>query len=219
MKNTFVAKSIPIFIVLIITFLGCFAWYLSNQPDRSQGTVPYAPLPSIDTFSATEYTETKYMFPKIKSAVYFHDGVSESLSPDDPRLIRLLNSLSFSYEQGYTSWRRGQVEEPEFLEYINSGFHMLDISFETTDSQEHYNEFSDTPRVIVSANRYLLLVDATKSSWMPDDSIYANEHFPYASLLGEYYSHLSEAEIGEMYGNIDWGNNKWIDLLAYAGFE
>lgn len=205
-------------LVLLICFLGCIACNWSIQPDSSSSITLNAPLPDIDIFSSTEYIETKYMFPKIKSAAFCHDGISESISPDDPRLIRLLNSLSFSYEQGYTSWRKGHVEEPEYMEYICSGYPMIDISFEIADSQGNYNEFSNTPRMIVSANRYLLLVDVTKSAWMPDYSIYANEHFPYASLLAEYYSHLSEMEISEMYGNIEWGNNKWIDLLAYAGF-
>ena len=176
-------------------------------------------LPDINQFSSFGIAPSKYEFPPIQSAFFVHDGVKDSLELNDPRLYRLLNALSYSYEQNYTAWRQGYVKEDEFLEYLNAEKPYLDIYFLPDENPQNKTEFSQTPRAIISANRYLLLVDTEKSSWMPESSIYANEHFPFAKLLCSYYEMYYEEVRREVYGDIEWGNSKWLDLLAYAGFE
>lgn len=160
-----------------------------------------------------------YVFPPIESAIFVHNGQTETLDKDDPRLFRLLNALSYSYEMSYTYWLQGFVEEDEFLSFINSGCPMLDIRFCLEDAPPYKTEFADTPRAIISANCYLLLVDTTKSSWMPDGSIYANQHFPFGELLINYYRDSFPEVEREAVGDLGWGDSKWIDLLAYAGFQ
>lgn len=201
-----------LFALIAVILVGC------SQASTVSDNTQYDFLPDINTFSDEEIEQNPYMFPQVVSAEFVHDGIHETISPSDPRLIRLLNALSYSYDEGFTAWRQGHVTGDEFVTFISSGHPMLDIHFCPDSSTEYENEFSRTPRVIVSANRYLLLVDPLQSSWMSDDEVYANEHFPFVDILVNHYENLSDEEFGEILGDIDWGNNKWIDILAYAGF-
>lgn len=210
--------SLVLIAVIIGMFvLGCESFSVSPETATTQPQKSNYLLPPISDFSSTEYSESTYHFPEIDHAIWHHDGISEDIDANDPRLFQLLNSLIFSYEKGYTAWQQGHVEDQEFLSYVNSNCPMLDIYFKNYNSSDEESEFAATPRVVISANRYLLLVDTAQSSWMQDGGIYANEHFPYVELISEYCD-LTLEEKQEVYGDSEWGNDKWINLLEYAGF-
>lgn len=175
-------------------------------------------LPDINHFSSTKYEDIKYAFPPIESASYIHDGITEILDINDPRLYRLLNAISFSYENGYTAWRQGHVEEDEFLSYINSDVPMLDIYFQLGDISANQTEFSQTPRAVICANRYLLIVDSTNSSWMPNGVIYANIHDPFLTILSDPNQELENEAWQKLASNAQWGDTSFLNLLEYAGF-
>lgn len=98
MRRTFMIVVIILTILSVFTS-GCTAFFQTACSDAMSTPNLSTPLPDINSFSSTEYDQTAYMFPRIKSAVFVHDGICETLNPEDPRLIRLLNSLSFSYTQ------------------------------------------------------------------------------------------------------------------------
>lgn len=198
--------------ILILSASGCMR---QNDPESTTATA--CPLPAIDSFPSLGYIQNDYMFPTIKSAKLIRNGVSEDLNPTDPRLIQLLNFFSYSYDQGYTAWLQGHIEEQEFRSYLDSECPMIDICFENISKDG--NEFSSTPRAVICANCYLLLVDPSQSSWMQDDSIYANLHFPYQEVLYEYYGGDSSEAANEFLTDFKWGDSKFVDFLTYAGFS
>ena len=178
-------------------------------------------IPDISQFSGTEYEthgegQDKYSFLPVESATFLHDGKEEVIDPSDPRLIRLLNTPAYSYAMSYTSYLQGVVEEPELSTYTESDVPMLDITFSTANAPNRSDDFCMSYRAVISANCYLLYLDPAKT-FATADAPLAYQHWPYQELLVSQYPKNSSEALAII--NSAWGDNQWIDMLAYAGFS
>lgn len=177
--------------------------------------------PDISQFSGTEYEthgegQDKYSFLPVESATFLHDGKEEVIDPSDPRLIRLLNSLAYSYAMSYTSYLQGVVEEPELSTYTESDVPMLDITFSTANAPNRSDDFCMSYRAVISSNCYLLYLNPEKT-FATADAPLAYQHWPYQEVLVSQYPKNSSEALAII--NSAWGDNQWIDMLAYAGFS
>lgn len=178
-------------------------------------------IPDISQFSGTEYEthgegQGRYTFLPVESAVFRHDGKEEVIDSADPRLIQLLNSLAYSYAMGYTPYRQGVVEEPELSTYTESDVPMLDITFSTANASDRNDDFTKSYRAVISSNCYLLYLDPEKT-FATADAPLAYQHWPYQEVLVSQYPKNSSEALAII--NSAWGENQWIDMLAYAGFS
>ncbi len=165
-------------------------------------------IPLIDSFSSTSFDQMGYGFPPIESAALLHDGISEPLDPNDPRLFRLLNALSFSAQRDYTQVRQEPVEEAEFQTYLNHDCVMLDITFQSYNIPDALKSSRTLCRMVVSANRILLVNDGYE--------IFL--HSPFQSVLKDHKGVYTNKVWQEMASAALWGDPDWLNLLTYARF-
>lgn len=177
-------------------------------------------LPDVSYFSSENYENYEWIFPEIENAAIYHDGKCETILPNDPRLIRLLNALCYSYNHDLCAWRQGAVEHNEIVEYLESDLPILDINFLSKDKHGDDQKRFNTTRLVVCANGYLRFIDPQNVPWMDNEKMYAEICFPFAENLHNKYLAQSE-ELADTVRerNCVWGENEWIDLLVYAGFE
>lgn len=172
---------------------------------------PVRGMPPITDFSGIEYEEYEYRFPPVKSAVFRHNGVEETIAPDDVRLIRLLNAFAYSQERMLSSWRQGYVLEAEIKNFLAVDAPMLEIHF--NNEEETAGAFIEkTSKIVICGDSYLVFI-AENPVWN-EGSMLAEQYWPYMELVYEMYSD----EERETMISHEWGNESWIDLLEFAGF-
>ena len=192
--------------VLIYTILFVLLFSACGNDSLPDGVYcPVNGLPSLADFSSSNYETFAQHFSTVKSAIYKYNGTENHVSPDDPRLISLLNFLAFSYKQGLTAWRQGYVPEDEIASYLTTKEPMLEITF-------HSNNISEaTSQIIICGDSYLVIKNTET------DGQRCERCWPYGELIMEKIT-SGEADIS-MISYEGWGTNYWIDLLEYAGFE
>lgn len=175
-------------------------------------------LPKIEDFSGTEYEDYEYTFGPVESAVLKHNGTEIEISPDDPRLIRLLNFIMYGNQERQTYWRQGYVLEDEINEYLSSSAPMLTVNFDNSlfSSRDTY---SRTPQIIISGNQYLIFVDED-SAKEHGEKVMADQHFAYEGLFQEEAEQLLVNILDKISLEEQWSNPDyyWLDLIEYAGF-
>lgn len=168
-------------------------------------------IPDIELFSDTEYESYEYHFPPIESAAYIHDGKKEDISPNDKRLIRLLNFIAYSDNKMLSTWRQGYVESDEINNYLSSDEPMLEVKFSIKSNSKN-RTMEKAIKMIVCGDSYLLFIEPPE--WY-DNSEIAERYWPYGTIAS--YSN-PESKIEEILSYNGWGNEYWIDVLAYSGF-
>ncbi len=189
----------------------------SIPEELPEGLYYYVPsLPKIEDFSGTEYEDYEYHFSPAKSAELICGDKTTEISPDDPRLIRLLNFLIFGVQEHYTYWRQGYVLEDEINDYLASPSPMLKVYFDTTESNP---EWRDNPEIIISGNTYLLML-STEDAEYHGERIMAEQHFAYQEFMFEEADPSLKHKLDESSLLEQWSNPElyWLDLIEYAGF-
>ena len=203
-------KKIFLLFLIAILMAGC---QNTNNPEESPlidpTTVPAtttdtneSTVPAIDTFSGTEFRIEKLYGSKIVSATLHQGGHTAEIAPDDPRLIRLLNLLTFSDDQGLTPWLQGLIEDAEIQERLSSDAVMLDIIMQPGSERGTFLE--KAKRIVVCEERYMIIYDG---------------HVYYEGLVAEEFYPFGDSVLEDdtAYGE-EWGQAGWIDLLEYSGF-
>lgn len=90
--------------------------------------------PPSDYFSTTEYGALyNQKFSAVSSAVVYKNGVSHELAVDDPRLIRLMNVLAYSFENGYGQRVLSMATVAEVAQAIQDAPCAVEVEFEEVD--------------------------------------------------------------------------------------
>ncbi len=163
-------------------------------------------IPVIESFSSTAYQYDGYPLGEIKSVQFLYDGESTNLSADDPRILRLLNAISFSAMRGHTAIRSEPVSEYEFKTYLEADTYLLDIEFQTEGLPDVLKANHSVCRMIVCANRILVV----------DESGYTELHSPFQYVLKDPNKGFSDAAWQEIAAAVLWGDREYLDLLWYA---
>jgi len=170
-------------------------------------------MPDINYFSSTELTGFRNQydhFRNVESAEYVHDGIREKLDPNDPRLYRLLNAISYPRPVLHI-----YIESAEDIQsYESSTQPMLDIRFceETVATTEIYSTYFNTDRLLISANGLLCFFEYETED---GSDLTAQKIYPFA----DYVLNGSEDDIEDRIPLIEWGDTSDIDMLTYAGFR
>lgn len=204
--KSFLANCI-LFLLLSFAICSCT---LSFQQDNGLN-IQVPDLPKIAEFSGSEYENFSMQYPPVESAILRCGSKETAISPDDPRLIRLLNFLLYSESEGLTGIRQGLVSAEEIDIILQSDIPMLDITFVHEYVPNHIRTSAFLPRMIICGDSYLTFMYGI------EELEGSAEHFlPYYSLL------VSLKESGEVSSDIststDWYSKNWIELLKYAGF-
>lgn len=168
-------------------------------------------IPSIEAFSGTEYEDHRYHFPPVASAVFIHDGKGEPIAKDDPRLIRMLNFLTYSKEIRVDWWRQGYVLDDEIKECLASDYPMIDVRFNLENGAD--DSVLKTPRIIVCGHSYLIL--KTENHIGDKDDMLAEQYWPYADIIS---AKRAEGLIEYDSYSYGWGRDDWLNIPKHAGF-
>lgn len=189
----------------------------SIPEELPEGLYYYVPsLPKIEDFSGTEYEDYEYPFASVESAVLKHNGTETEISPDDPRIIRLLNFIMYGEQDGQTHWRQGYVFEDEINEYISSNAPMLVVNFNNTPSN---NVVEATPKIIISGNQYFIFKDEDSLNFF-GEKVIAEQLFAYEGLFQKEAEQPIVDKLEKISWEEQWSNPDyyWLDLIEYAGF-
>lgn len=197
-------------LLLVSTLLSSCMVTSKPNDESQQETMLYERIgvPAIAEFSGTEYSSR---VPPVESAIYRYNGKEESIAVDDPRLVRLLNFLVHSLNEGSTWLIQGIIEEEDINTYLASEKAMLDITFLPAEDPDA--PYIKTPRLVVCGDNYLEFLYPEPYNREPGTLI-AEHHWPYGEQAFEAQRKgiLANASLGEVSGD------DWIDLLEYAGF-
>ena len=210
-KKIVVSFSIGILCCLIVM---CFVYSRVMSSQLPPGLYyEVEGLPEIDSFSGEKYEDHKWQFSPVISAVLKHNGKEENIDPNDPRLIKLLNFISYGYSELLSPWQQSHVKEDEIKQYLACKDPMLEVTFEGVRGSEP-KPLYDTPRIVICGDSILAFVDTeTPTSWYYGRGLLAERIWPYGSLILKLCeSHPYDALISD-----DWGTGYWIDLLEYSG--
>ena len=186
--------TFAVVMLLLVMLFGC-------QGDNASNTIEG--IPSIDQFSEIEYGEYSYSFPKIKEAIHQNGKERTEIATDDPRLICLLNMLSYSFDEGLTGWRQGFVYEDEIKENLSNETTLLKIVFETEEGQP-------AKEMYVIGDQYIIAENKPAPGEDRSEGWFGEQFWPFydtvrKNITGNENSH-------------DWGSGAWFDLLDYVGF-
>lgn len=203
MKN----KVMILFTIVSLIFVGC---HDSNGKDLPNGLYyNVKQLPDINSFSSTEYEAYRFQFSPVESAIFRCGDTEYPISPNDPRLIQLLNFLAYSEEKMFSTWLQGHVTKSEQAEMLSNEAPMLEINFRVQEDHKGYVH-ANALKAIICGDSYLLYTD----SHIKDNPEYADylvdRYWPYGSLIVELNI--------DMLSYDGWGAGYWIDLVTYAGF-
>ncbi len=205
-------------LIIILVMLLCMTSFGCNKKEEQ----PVDTLPDISSFSSEEYEDYEFVFPPVKSAVYYNNGTEEVIEPDDPRLIRLLNYITYSYEEDFT-WRVwGVIKEREIATNESQDVPMLEVMFSPPSDADSPEEMSGAKHMLLCANAYMLYADPDQfMDWREKDTDrVATIFWPYMVNVYDYLG--SPTDINEDFERFEraqeWGNDEWGDVLSAAGF-
>lgn len=173
-------------IMIAVTFLltGC-----------QSADVPTHPLDALDI------PETGYemSFSPVESAVLYVGETQQTIDPDDPRLMRVLNLLGYAAETGQYVRTQGVFSEAEIDQYCSDSEAVLEVFFAA--DPEDSSEFRHAPKIRICADTYFLYMK---------NGTDAEIHRPY----------LEQAPENVKQSGINWNGNGecWLDILEYCGF-
>lgn len=171
-------------------------------------------LPCVELFYPDCYdADENYRFADVDYVIYHHDGIGEQIAEDDPRLIILLNFLANSDAQGLSAMRQGYVEEAEINACLGTNAPMLEIRFKDWSNDTYLSDYTG---VLICGKQYLAFIDTEKPTWVLGEGLYAEQIFPYDSLLMDAYEN-GVVEEDVIFEN-EWGQKTWLDILRYVGF-
>lgn len=162
-------------------------------------------LPKLESFSGEQYEEYALVFPPVVSVTYRYGGQETEIAADDPRVVRLLNFIAYSWERELTHYRHGYVENDEFLQILNKDIPMLKIVFDNEPFQSEEDGVANVPEILILEYTFLLYPyhDYENS---PEES-WAEEYYPYGALIVDAY----------MEGRVD-SIEQGFNILEYTGF-
>jgi len=194
-------------LILLMAMFGCKEGSQNN--DHTEAKFTEEKLPKITVFSGTEYETHKYSYAPVSSARYIHSGVVEEISPDDPRLIRLLNFIVYSHETMQDVLRQSYVYDNEISVYLSVDTPMLEVAFLSTNkAPDSPNKY--IPKIIICGDKYLEFQDSRTANGGVQGNC-AELYWPYGSIAIEDSSDNIEL-------SNTWGEKGWIDIIEYAGF-
>ena len=172
-------------------------------------------VPDIQTFSGSDYEAFEFHFPPVDYALFYHDDTVDTISPEDPKLIRLLNFIAFSSSNSLSWVRQGYIPEDEMVRHYDH-WSRIEVFFRSVSPSEDEGLAEDphvilTPRIIIAKN--VVFEYASNNTDI-------DEYWPYLAI---YWSKAENGEISkeafenEMYGETI--EAPWIDLIKLSGFE
>lgn len=166
----------------------------------TQITNPHSTHYTPDEFSQTELEYNIEMFSKVTAATLFVDGAAVPLETDDPRLIRLLNLLSYAVSVQDVIWTQGFVPA-SYVEYVESRINRLEVEFHNGREFPGTFGLSEYDRMIVSDRGFLCIGYIDKpAEW----AVYEE---------GKVAMHMMlDTE------DFKWKSEESISLLEYVGF-
>lgn len=198
--------------VLTIMFTACIlaACDRNNVPAGVYFPEAKELIPAIDTFSGTVLEDYKYQFSPVESAVLKIGDEETEISPDDPRLVRLLNMFAYASSNFLSPWRQSYVLEDEINGYLSSDAPMLVVYFMNDKESDHMEK--RTPKMVICGDTYLLFEKTGE--------MLAIRYWPFQDVFYDHYGLYGvPAEIKTYIIFPSWGGESWIDFLVYAGFE
>ncbi len=199
------------FVVICVLFCGCNQFFPQIESHSSSVMSDPSDLsaspPDLQRFSNCSYDEFEYTFSPIRSALYYHDGISEEVPVDDPRLYMLLNYIMYS-ENDSSSWvRQGYIGTAEIEEHYGN-CPQLQIHFQC-DEYPKDDILGDIPYIIITGATVLLF----------EDNDHIEEHWPYMELRWDMVKTgiVSEEEFTHEMDS-DYLGTPWLDLLKISGF-
>ena len=179
----------------------------SEEPELAPGLFLQAnDLPTIDEFSSTEVEKRDRPYPNIVSVRYYADGTSTELPADDGRVIRLLNFISKSFDDGSFGIQYGYEEYDEIMQWYSFSIPMLEVTFERASEEQLRNGATAITKLLICGSAVLYVDDAR---YFEDGLEKGELYWPYVAILGEKSDHYFSSP----------GEITWIDFLVYAGFD
>jgi len=166
-------------------------------------------IPGIRWFSGTKYGNYTYTLPPVQTATYYHDGQTEVVAPDDPRLIRMLNFILYSFSNSLDVYETRYCEEEEIAEYLAYDAPYIEVTFCEPEQE------TEPDKKILSTRKIMIRGDC----WMQ-----YREHYDLGTVgvrrwpYGERVWDTQEDLHTYMSGGELWDNTYWIDIPAYCGF-
>ena len=108
-----------------------------GQPDTPFAAEElYKELPDISSFSGEHIMSFQYAFPSIISSTLVRKGTAEAVLPEDPELIRLLNYILYSENEGYSTIVQGLLSQEDIQWHYDSYDDYLILEFALNESEE-----------------------------------------------------------------------------------
>lgn len=175
-------------------------WDLSDYKND-----PYYKIPVMEEFSSDVIEKRKNPFANVVSATLYKNGKVTKFDANDPRIIRLLNFMTFSDEDPIQSYYilGGFLDKGDY-EYAAGNSFRLELCFDHTyDSGDSYITLSEFDRAIITEDTVYLIMTPDQSlpnhiGWIKEYSIICTGWFP-------YQKHFAKTNVK-------------FDILAYAGF-
>ena len=196
-----------LFVIVSLVFAGCHDSSSKDLPNGLYYNVEQ--LPDINLFSNTEYEAYQCQFPSVASAVFRCGDTESAISPNDPRLIQLLNFLSYSEEKMFSTWLQGYVTKAEQAEMLSNEAPMLEINFRAQETLKGYVH-TNAVKAIICGDSYLLYTDSHIKDNQEYGEYLVDRYWPYGCFIEEMNI--------DMLSYDGWGKGYWIDIVTYAGF-
>ncbi len=165
-------------------------------------------LPPLQDFSSEEYQIYAEMFPPVQAATFRAKGSEEMVSPEDPRLIQLINLLAFSWAWEFDAYSQDPILDAGITQTLAMDLPVLEITFQVGAVPPEGVSYFSAKQMVVCANAYLLIGNEQDICEQYNTSRYADLRFPYCQQVSVH------ADASQMY----WGNAQWIDMLKEVGF-
>ena len=152
-----------------------------------------------DEFSQTELENNVEMFSKVTAATLFVEEEAIPLETDDPRLIRMLNLLSYAVSIQDVAWMQG-FADASWVACVEDDATRLEVEFQNGREMADTFELSEYDRMIVSDRGFLCISYVDEPVWAAYED-------------GKVAMHLwLDTE------DFKWESEESISLLEYVGF-
>ncbi len=172
------------------------------------------PVEALAKPSFFDSTSVNYrnVFPHPTDAEIICDGLREKISAEDPRLVRLINLLEYSWRDDRTVYLQGVISEEEAEQWFRESLPLLVIRFSEVPERDEY-DYDSVDQILVCGAEILIYYHDDVNGVMIED------HWPCASYLWDmkesglipeedYFTALDQAK-----------ETPWLDLLTYCGFR
>lgn len=205
-----------VIIAVLLSMAGCSKTELPDNSyinDHSNLDVVFAKFPSGEWLETKYYLDGDlYSYSEVECAYYYHDGQTEVIDRDDPRLTFLLNLLLKSEEDMTTSIQHSYIEAEEIRRCYEAKDSMLEVVFKKP-YQQHVRGF------LICKDSYLSLLETETGNYpmVKNGDLLAERKWPLKEIVWDAISEGTVQNI-DLDSSWDWGGEKWFDILAYCGF-